>query len=91
LESIVFADEETLSQFAAAPDAREHKFDWLRRAIDQLPEGPIKNAILDWKAGTSVEDSALRRGVSPRTIDRLRERARQLVRELRAAELAQTE
>jgi DNA-directed RNA polymerase specialized sigma24 family protein len=77
---IAFVDTESLSQVAAAPLAHEHPFDKLSRAIAHLPGGPIRNAILDWSAGLTVDESARRRGIPPRTVDWLRQRGRRLVR-----------
>jgi hypothetical protein len=91
LNRLAFVDPETLSQVAAAPEVHEHRFDKLLPAIGQLPEGPIKKAMLDWEAGLTVDESARRRGVSPRTIDRLRERGRQLVLESLNSELAEAD
>lgn len=59
----------------APPPLREHPFDTLARAIQELPEGRMKDVVYDWFGGLDIGQSAARRGLCTRTVRRLRQRA----------------
>jgi DNA-directed RNA polymerase specialized sigma24 family protein len=88
---VSFVDMEELSHVIAPPQVHEHTIDLQLRAIAQLPQGPILNAVLDWRSGMSVGESAQHLGVSTRTVDRLRERGREMALQFYYAELANSD
>lgn len=84
-QSFVYVDPDHLEKCPQTLQAN-HPADVLSRAIARLPEGPEKNAILDWKAGMTAVQSGRYRRIPLRTMHRLRQRGRLLVLELCAGD-----
>ena len=62
-----------LASVAVEPE-RQDPYDRLSQAIDAMPRGRMKAAVLDWRAGLRERQSAKRLGISVRTVRRLRKR-----------------
>src|SRR5262249_48684010 len=78
---IASVDPSCLTEVPAVP-VREHPSDRFARAVGAITEQRLHQALLDWWSGQTVEQSAIRQGLSLRTINRLRQQGRRLLRQI---------